>query len=317
MSESIKQMLKLASKAYYAGRPFLSDEEFDKLAQMVAYGDLGADPPNNEIPHVTRMYSLEKFYKDEDTYPFTKETHDVIKTIKLDGAAVALTYINGLLINVATRGNGHIGQDITSTTRNSGLWPTNISLDGVVQITGEVVAFASVPNSRNYAAGALSLKDPEEFKSRNLTFFAYGINPFQDLTYDKDMYILNLQGFLTVRNAEPDIYPSDGIVVRLNDNDEYLMAGHTAKHPKGAYCIKDKSDFETKTSTLRNVVWQLGKGGKITPVAEFDEVVIEDAKINRATLHNAGFVEALDLHIGDILILSRAGGIIPKVIGKE
>ena len=82
------------------------------------------------------------------------------------------------------------------------------------------------------------------------------------------------------------------------------------------YALKLKSDVVVVPSTLREVVWQVGKGGKVTPVAIFDEVEIEDAKITRATLHNAGFVKDLDLHIGDDLLITRSGGVIPKILGK-
>ena len=131
------------------------------------------------------------------------------------------------------------------------------------------------------------------------------------------MGLLQKEGFNTVLNIpEEHKYPTDGVVYRLDSNEEFSKLGHTSKHPRGAYARKLSSDVEIKETKLLEVVWQVGSSGKVTPVANFEEVVIDDAKITRATLHNPGFIEDMDLSIGDTLLVTRSGGVIPKVLGK-
>ncbi|HEY9701865.1 MAG TPA: hypothetical protein V6C58_05445, partial [Allocoleopsis sp.] len=110
------------------------------------------------------------------------------------------------------------------------------------------------------------------------------------------------------------IFPCDGLVYRLNDNKLFEELGYTAKHPRGAYALKERGRaVETK---LLDVVWQVGKSGKVTPVAILEPVMIGDAKVSRATLNNIAFIRALGIEIGDTVAIERAGEIIPTVMYK-
>lgn len=312
---SITKLLDKASEAYYKGQPIISDEEFDYLAKAYKYEKLGSSFGVKK-EHKWRMWSLETVFDDE-SLPFEKQP-GVVETPKLDGSAVSILYVEGKIVQALTRGDGFKGEDITKNIVALKSVPNEIVIPGIVQVTGEVVAPKEVKNARNYASGALRLKDAEEFKNRRVFFFAYGIegDKIQYTTYKSLMELLENNGFNTVFDNNLAAFPTDGLVVRYNDYVKFNSMGSTAKHPKGSYALKKKSDVVVKETPLQEVIWQVGKGGKVTPVAIFEEIEIEDAKITRATLHNAGFVKDLDLHIGDILLVTRSGGVIPKILGK-
>lgn len=311
---SIKNLLTKAQKAYMDGKPFMDDDTFDALAKRYNFYEVGASPNHNRGEHLFRMYSLQKVFEGEDKVP---QYTNVCTTSKLDGAAISLLYVHGLLVQGLTRGNGIEGEDITDKVLLMDSIPNVINnSSSSIQITGEVVASKDIENSRNYASGSLHLKDLDEFLNREIFFIAYNVEPFITESYVTDMQTLNTLSFNTVVDDDWSEYPQDGIVFRCISNAEYLRLGYTAKHPRGAYALKKRSDVAIEEATLLEVKWQVGKGGKITPVAIFTEVVIEDAKINRATLHNIGFIEEMELAIGDTILITRSGGIIPKVVGK-
>jgi DNA ligase (NAD+) len=122
-------------------------------------------------------------------------------------------------------------------------------------------------------------------------------------------------GFNTVfEDSLHKIYPTDGIVFRVNNNEIFEGLGYTAKHPRGAYAKKTRG--ECVETVLLEVEWGVSKTGKVTPVAIFDSINIDGKIINRATLNNPGFIQALDLHIGDTIAVRLAGMIIPEVVHK-
>jgi DNA ligase (NAD+) len=185
----------------------------------------------------------------------------------------------------------------------------------VVQVTGEIVAPSHIENARNYAAGSLNLKDSSEFSTRAVSFFAYGIQPYIRDNFMQDLDELKRFGFSVISEQELDkIYPCDGVVFRVNNNAQFYEMGYTAKHPRGAYARKERqAHVETK---LIDVEWQVGKSGKVTPVAILEPVYIGDALVSRATLNNPGFIEMLDLQIGDTVAIIRSGEIIPCILHK-
>lgn len=300
-------------KAYTEGTPYISDEVFDALAEKYGYYKVGYTSEGNKVKHKFRMYSLKKVYEEDGVeYPIDS----YVITPKLDGAAVSLLYNEGILIQAAVRGDGIEGTDITDKFYASSLVPTNIPIVQEVQITGEVVAPSTIENARNYAAGSLNLKDIKEFLDRDLTFIAYGIQEPLWESYHRDMASLSDWGFNVVTESTWSEFPQDGKVVRIDSNSTFKSLGYTDKHPRGAFAIKKKSDIPIEETVLREVIWQVGKGGKVTPVGIFDPVRIEDAVIERATLHNASFIEDLGVEIGDTVLVTRAGGIIPQIVGK-
>lgn len=313
----ITEFLNLASRHYYAGEPIISDEQFDALAHNVGYSAVGARQHDNVKKHYRQMYSLQKHYEDEGIHPLSDQKDKCVSP-KLDGAAISLLYIDGLLVQALTRGDGVEGRDITEKFLSTSLVPKQLNtlmFPKVFQVTGEVAAPKHVENARNYAAGALNLGSIEEFKSRSIEFFAYGVFPFVTNKYDGDMLVLKQAGFNTVQDSDIEkIYPTDGLVFRVNDNKTFVELGYTSKHPRGAYALKVRQ--ETIETTLLGVEWQVSKSGRINPVAILEPVFIEDALISRATLNNQDFIKALDLRLGDRVAIRRAGSIIPEIVHK-
>ena len=306
---NIYPFLDYASKMYYDGSPIISDSEFDALADQYAYSSVGS-PVQDGVEHIYRLYSLKKIYLNEEEAP---EIGSYIETIKLDGAAVALTYYKGSLIRLLTRGDGERGQDISHL--KDSIFPSSINTnEELVQISGEVVAPKSIENARNYASGALNLKDAAEFSSRDLTFVAYSINPMPTDSFYDDMAYLKDQGFNTVIFSQLGDFPSDGIVRRTDNNKQYEIYGYTSTHPKGAYAIKERQ--VGVLSTLLDVIWQVGKSGVVSPVGLIEPVKVGDATVSRVTLHNMKYINQLNLEIGCKVEVVRAGDIIPRIVRR-
>lgn len=306
----MKEFLDKACTMYYEGYPILSDDEFDMLADKHQYNAVGYKV-TDAVPHTYRMYSLKKCFDLTDA-PLSVE--DCIETPKLDGAAVSLLYVEGLLQLALTRGDGIQGRDITDKMRL--LVPEEISITNLVQITGEVVAPDSIPNARNYAAGSLNLKDPAEFAERfsDLRFVAYGQEKVVNRNYDATLEGLERMGFNTALDFDWTNYPTDGTVYRLRDNFKFEELGHTSNHPRGAFALKEqKQGVET---TLKDVVWQLGKSGVVSPVGILDPIEIGGATVSRATLHNIEYIRDLDLEIGCQVEVIRSGEIIPRIVRR-
>lgn len=311
----IKTYLDECSKQYYAGTPIISDEVFDRLAESVGYNTIGSKQHEHLCKHYFPMYSLQKFYEDEAKENPLSGEKDISFSHKLDGAAVSILYIDGKLSRVLTRGDGKEGTDVTDKFLGSRLLPQSVHHTGVLQITGEVAAPKHIPNARNYAAGALNLKDINEFRTRAVEFFAYNMQPSQYPTFEEDMELLTRLGFNTIKINDLDkIYPTDGIVFRVNSNKRFEELGYTSKHPRGAYARKSRPDGAE--TTILGVDWQVGKSGKVTPVAILEPVLLGDATVSRATLNNPGFIEELGIRIGDTVHVIRAGEIIPCITHK-
>lgn len=311
----IKQYLDIASANYYAGKPSMSDEAFDRLAESVGYNAVGARQHENIRKHFARMYSLQKYYEDEGAKPLS-DVKDITTTPKLDGAAISLLYVDGNLVQALTRGDGIEGTDITDKiVARKDLVPLTTTRLEPHQVVGEVVAPKEVPNSRNYAAGALNLKDTEEFKTRAISFYAYGVYPSVAATFRQDMQLLQDLGFETIyANDLHNIYPCDGLVFRVNNNKLFEELGYTAKHPRGAYAKKERA--EAVETEILSVEWNVGKSGKVTPVAILRPIMIGDKLVSRATLNNPGFIEMLGLCIGDTVGVILGGEIIPCITHK-
>lgn len=315
MLASMKDYLEKCKEAYYKGSPIISDVIYDILESKFSVKNVGYSVTEDRVPHLYPMYSLEKFYTGDNNIPVFSNS---CETTKLDGAAIELIYADRLLRQVSTRGDGIFGKDITNNIIGTELIPSRITSKDVIQITGEVVAPRDIDNPRNYAAGSLNLKSRDEFIERlqDLTFVAYGISPNKCSTYTANMRYLHNEGFNTVIHSDLSIFPTDGIVFRENNNKLFSNLGYTSSFPRGAYALKDKSDIPVLETELLQVIWQVASSGKVTPVANFTTINIDGANISKATLHNAGFIEDMDLCIGDTILVTRSGGVIPSVIGK-
>ena len=314
MSDEIKDLLKEASMAYYMGEPIMSDAEFDILAASVRFTDVGYSSDENRVAHLYRMYSLQKVFENEheEKNPLKLYTGKVIWTPKLDGAAVALYYNDGAFVLGLTRGDGKKGIDITNNIRH--IVPNQCKYEGMAQITGEVVAPSSIKNARNYAAGALNLKDETEFQNRDLRFVAYGSQPFTKEYWTEELEVLKLSGFDVITQEEWHEYPTDGMVCRIDNQQNFDNWGYTSHHPKGSYALKRiQKGVETN---LVDVIWQLGKSGVVSPVGILDPIDIDGATVSKATLHNMAYIEGLNLEIGCRVEVIRSGEIIPRIVRR-
>lgn len=307
----MKDFLEYASKLYYEGTPILSDEEFDYLESIVGDRKVGYST-KSKFKHLYQMYSLQKCYDLADA-PIS-DLNSCICTPKLDGAAISILYVNGELKLALTRGDGVEGIDITEKVRN--LVPSNCAHPNTLFVTGEVVAPKTIPNARNYVAGALNLKSLEEFKSRDLTFVAYDVQGFEAETWlDKMEALVRLLPLSTILDKGlEEKFPTDGYVYRINDMKTYESLGFTATHPRGAFALKQNK--EGVVTKLLDVTWQVGKSGAVSPVAILQPVEIGGAMVSRATLHNMAYINALNLEIGCEVKVIRAGEIIPRIIGR-
>ena len=314
--KNLETLLNQARFSYYNGKPIMSDEAYDRLEeQLGVVNKVGydVDSKDTRYPHAFPMYSLQKSYSSLENPNYGAEP--VTVTPKLDGAAVSLQYIRGTLSIALTRGDGKQGLDITDNMRF--LVPRHLlPFQGtpIVQITGEVVAPATIKNSRNYAAGALSLHDSDEFQKRDLTFVAYGIQPYPTDDFIDDMMYLNASGFETIIDSDYPMFPQDGNVWRIISNKAFEKLGYTSHHPRGAFAKKVRQ--EGVVTKLLDVVWQVGKSGNVSPVGILEPVNIDGATVSRATLHNIAIIEQLGLEIGCDVEVIRAGEIIPQIVAR-
>lgn len=302
--------LEKASAMYYSGTPILSDEEFDALARKYRYEEVGYQVTDG-IPHMYRMYSLQKVFNLSD---IECTTSPLVRTPKLDGAAVSLQYVNGHLAQALTRGDGQLGRDITLKMEE--LVPNVIGIKGEIQITGEVVAPDTIPNARNFAAGSLNLKDYTEFRARSkdLRFVAYDIQGVEYERLSQAMDHLAQNGFRVITHFDATGYPTDGEVFRVDSYETFYRMGYTAHHPRGAWALKEQKDGVI--TELLDVVWQVGKSGVVSPVAILRPVEVGDALVSRATLHNIEYIRSLNLEIGCSVEVIRSGEIIPRIVRR-
>ncbi len=306
----MQHFLEKASAMYYSGTPIISDAEFDSLARLYNYDAVGHTVTDG-IPHLYRMYSLQKVF---DLNAIETTTSPMVRTPKLDGAAVSLQYVNGHLAQALTRGDGNLGRDITLKLEE--LAPPQISILDNIQITGEVVAPDTIPNARNFAAGSLNLKELSEFRIRakDLRFVAYDIQGAEYERLTEAMDHLAQEGFNVITHFDATGYPTDGEVFRVDNYAAFYRMGYTAHHPRGAFALKEqKTGVNTE---LLDVVWQVGKSGVVSPVAILKPVEVGDALVSRATLHNIEYIRSLNLEIGCSVEVIRSGEIIPRIVRR-
>ena len=278
----------------------------------------------------------------------------LVGELKIDGNALALSYRNGVLERAATRGDGSRGEEITANVRTISSIPLRLQIENPpewVEVRGEAfipdATFAAInaereqrgealfANPRNACAGTLRQLDPKVVAARRLDFFAYTLHLPGDAQPPGQwaaLEWLNRAGFRVNPNRErcADLatiqrfcdhweqgrhdlpYATDGVVVKLDDLQLQDEAGFTQKAPRWAIALKYPAE-EAPTRLLR-VGAQVGRTGAITPVAEFEAVALAGTSVSRATLHNADRIAELDLHLGDTIVVRKAGEIIPEVV---
>src|SRR3989344_1612081 len=282
--------------------------------------------------------------------PQEKNQIDFYGELKIDGLAVELVYYNGIFTTGSTRGDGVIGEDITQNLKTIESIPLNINInDKNFVVRGEVFIskkeFNNInqaqkekglplyANPRNIAAGSMRQLDPTITASRKLDFFAYEI--VTDLgiaTHEQKHQLLKKLGFkINPHNqycksleevfhfydrsailGEKLPYEIDGVVVMINNNALFLKLGAVGKAPRGAAAFKFPQN--QATTVVEDIKIQVGRTGAMTPVALLKPVQVSGITITRATLHNEDEIKRLGLHIGDTVIVGRAGDVIPDVV---
>lgn len=302
---------------YDKASPKISDEEYDKLYDTAIVTEKNQGWANSNSPtrhvgglkgkikHEITLYSLKKVYEKEEVDPdFT------VKTPKIDGTNLTLTYKDGKIFNALTRGDGEFGNDVIHLVNGIKNLPLNIKTTEKLIITGEVVTDNDVENFRNYVAGALNLKNFEDFIEKNIVFLAHNLLN-SELDYLNRMKKLQDLSFTTV--LDNINYPTDGIVYRVNSYKREQELGYTSKHPRFAIALKPRGAL-VESTILQEVHWVIGRTGTVNPVGIVDPVIIDGATISRVTLHNIGIIEEHNLGLGDVIQIERAGGVIPKFI---
>jgi DNA ligase (NAD+) len=298
------------------------------------------------IRHSRPMLSLEKATRPEQVEAFFDRFpgQPVVVMPKLDGLSLALVYQDGRLERAITRGDGTTGDDVTILVRAliDGV-PQRIDGPGRVEVRGEAVMLRStfaaynaqhpgrpLINPRGAAAGTLRAKDPATVAERRLRFFAFDLDADTDdadleggltrLGFDAaDMRhcadpAAALAVIATIETRRGDLdYDLDGAVLRLADRDAYAAAGTRSASPRGALAFKFAA--EEKTTVLADVFWDVGKTGKIAPVAHLEPVFVGGTTVTRATLANQEVIRARGIRIGDTVLVRRAGDVIPFVAG--
>jgi DNA ligase (NAD+) len=299
------------------------------------------------IRHSRPMLSLEKATRPEQVEAFFDRFpgQPVVVMPKLDGLSLALVYDDGRLVRAITRGDGTTGDDVTILVRAlvDGI-PERVDMTGRAEVRGEAVMLRStfdaynvahpdrpLINPRGAAAGTLRAKDPATVAERRLRFFAFDLDAPGGAEADLEDGLTRL-GFhaadmrhcpdpaaaqaviaaIEAQRNELD-YDLDGAVLRLADRDAYAAAGTRSASPRGALAFKFAA--EEKTTVLADVLWDVGKTGKIAPVAQLEPVFVGGTTVTRATLANQEVIRARGIKIGDTVLVRRAGDVIPFVAG--
>ena len=370
--EYLRDKIHQANVPYYAGdEPIITDAEYDALfqelvalekqhpefaspyspTQLVGAGVSGG----NITKHPTPLYSLDNAFSQDDLKQFLQQTspggsEEFFCECKLDGLAVNLIYVDGLLVDAVTRGDGKQGESVLKQVlRTVKGVPRRLTttFGRYTEVRGEVVmlrehweeynrtatlhARRTFSNPRNGAAGLLRRHDhPSEVQW--LTFYPYALVGVIDQDDQHNYFVHN--GFRTnplvrkikgvvvlVEDFINEVYQKridgglpmdiDGVVIKVNANYKQKELGYTSRYPKWA--IAWKFPAEEKVTTLKYVTPQVGKYGTITPVAELEPVEVGGVTVSRATLHNYDEVERLGVREGDKVVVRRAGDVIPQI----
>ena len=368
------QKLKEWADAYYIdNNPLVTDEVYDKLYHEVkAYEKkhpehIDFSSPTQRVgapltdgfqkaKHLSPMWSMEDVFDNKELQEWIERINKITPIEqyyvepKFDGASLNLIYENGKLKQAITRGDGEVGEDVTSNAKAIHTIKLEIAHKSLIEIRGEVLMSYEdferlnserlknhqepFANPRNAAAGSLRQLDPQVVAKRNLIFMPWGVGvhnlDFQYLHQIMD-YIYNL-GFRkpplrrVCHNLEEieKVYEElslmrpklevmlDGMVVKVDDLEKQKILGYTNKAPR--WQVAYKFPAIEKQTKLLDVIWQVGRTGVLTPVAILEPVEIDGVVVERATLNNYDYIKELGVKIGDVVTIIRSGDVIPKII---
>ena len=271
---------------------------------------------------------------------------------KIDGLAISLVYEDGVLVRGATRGNGEIGEDVTTNLRTIGAIPLRVDdAPPLLEVRGEaympLAAFAKLnedraaageptyANPRNTAAGSIRQLDPQLTASRPLSIWCYSVGALEGLsfeTHSESLEWLRSHGFrvsrdVGVHDTVDEVvaacraweerrdrldFEIDGVVVKVDDLDLQGQLGVVGREPRGA--IAWKFAPMTATTVLKSVAWNVGRTGHMVPFAQLEPVQVSGVTVQQATLHNEEDLRRKDVRDGDEVIVMRAGDVIPQVV---
>lgn len=305
-----------------------------------------------EHKHLRRLYSLDKCNSFDELRTWFEKTSvalgykpDCTLEYKLDGLTICVTYRDGELVCGATRGNGETGEAVTEQVTTIRSVPLKIPFKGVAEVQGEGIMrisalekyneTAAVPlkNPRNAVAGAIRNLDVKETAKRNLDVVFYNVNYLDGdcaLSQNGQIEFLKNNRFKTgmcfLSNDIEEIikqignvdrgaldFAIDGMVVKVNDRAARAELGFTDKFPKWA--IAYKFEAEETTTVLNDIVWQVGRTGKLTPLAILEPVELCGATVKRATLNNYGDICRKQVTVGSRVFVRRSNDVIPEILG--
>ena len=286
-----------------------------------------------------------------------EEDVEFVCELKFDGISISLTYENGIFVKAVTRGDGAQGDDVTTNVKTIRTIPLRLkgNYPDFFEMRGEIImphsSFNAInaeredlgqqpfANPRNAAAGTIKLQDSKEVAKRKLDQYCYFMMMDDDKMIFNNHYEslmaarqwgFNVSNFMALCKNVDEIedfinywdekrkelpFDIDGIVIKVNDFKQREILGFTAKSPRWAIAYKFKAE-EAHTQLL-SVDFQVGRHGTITPVANLEPVQLAGTIVKRATLHNADFIEQLDLHYNDIVSVEKGGEIIPKITAVD
>lgn len=304
--------------------------------------------------HIHRLYSLDKCVTDEELEAFDERVRKVVKNpeytveYKFDGLTMCLTYENGEFARATTRGNGVVGEDVTAQALTIKSFPLAINRKDTLEIQGEAVIRLSVldrynstaeeplKNARNAAAGAIRNFDPKVTEKRCPEILFYNVNYAENGGFNSQIEIfdfLKKNGFKTfdflrvcenldeVKSAIDEIEVgrrkidvlTDGAVIKLNSVKQREELGYTDKFPRWAAAYKFEA--EEAETTLKDVRWQVGRTGKLTPLGIVEPVELAGATVSKATLNNYGDVLRKRVKKGGKVLIRRSNEVIPEILG--
>lgn len=372
----LTKQLNYHSKKYYVDdAPEISDFEYDKmmreletleqqypqyLSPLSPTQRVGGVPLDkfDTVVHDVPMQSLQDVFSGEELYDFGRRVTEAVGSAefvvehKIDGLSVSLEYENGKFVRGSTRGDGLVGEDVTSNLKTISSIPMVLPEDiPVLEVRGEVFIsrdnFKKIndmreamdeplfANPRNAAAGSLRQLDPKIAASRKLDIFVFNIQKIEGKeihSHIEGLRYLRQLGFKVILNDEiyPDIkavhkriseigeergtlsFDIDGAVVKVNDFAKRNLLGSTSKFPKWAAAYKFPA--EKQKTVVEDILVQVGRTGVLTPLAVLTPVRIAGSTVSRATLHNADYIKDKDIKIGDTVVIQKAGDIIPEVV---
>lgn len=364
--ERMKELIRLlneAAKAYYQeSREIMPNYEYDKLYDELTElekktGITLSNSPTirvgyevlSDLPkekHPKKMLSLDKT-KDVGALAAWLGSQEGVLSWKLDGLTIVLTYEEGKLAKAVTRGNGEIGEVITSNAKTFENLPLAIDFKGQLVLRGEAVISyadfekindeitdegAKYKNPRNLCSGSVRQLNNEITAQRHVQFFAFSLvsaDGVEFKTRNEQFDWLAERGFQVVEHVSvtaetiadavsafeakiaDNPVPSDGLVLSYNDIEYGRSLGETAKFPRDSIAFKWQD--EIKETTLREIEWSASRTGLINPVAVFDPVELEGTTVSRASVHNLSVMRELKLGIGDTITVYKANMIIPQI----